>query len=319
MRIFTIAYNTFIEVIRQPIYLIIATCGLVLVLLSPQFTMFAMLENHKLIKDMGLATIWLTGILLAAFSASHVIYHEIDNKTILTILTKPVSRVSFILGKFLGLLTSIWVAQYILTIVLLQLVRTEITEAAYSDTDYPVMLGYVFSIVFCLLMAGFMNFFYDRPFMSTTVLCAIPTFTMMFFVLCLVRPNWKLQVSWDILDVKIFQAALLIFLATTIMAGVATAVSTRIPPLPCLFICMFVFLFGLFSDYLFGKNIEQSWLIKLCYYIIPNLQIYWVIDVVWTDRTIPWDYLQYVVGYTFFMLACFLSLAFILFQERETA
>ena len=71
MRIFTIAYNTFIEVIRQPIYLIIATCGLVLVLLSPQFTMFAMLENHKLIKDMGLATIWLTGILLVCiFSIS---------------------------------------------------------------------------------------------------------------------------------------------------------------------------------------------------------------------------------------------------------
>ena len=317
MKIFTIASNTFIEVIRQPVYVIIATCGLVLILLSPNFTMFAMLENHKLIKDMGLATLWITGILLATFSASHVLYQEIENKTILTILTKPVSRVSFIIGKFLGLLFSIGVAQYILTLVLMQLVRTELTEARYSETDYPVMLGYIFTILFCIGIAGFMNFFYDKQFMSVAILYAIPSFTMMFLILCLVDHEWNIHLSLDVLDQTVFQASILVFLATTIIVALATALSTRLAPLPCLFICTMFFLLGLFSDYFFGNN--NSWIMQVCYAIIPNLQLYWVIDIVWSEKTLPWDYFLYVLGYTGCILLCLLSLAFALFQERETA
>ena len=317
IRIFTIAGNTFTEVIRQPVYLIILACSMALILLSPYFTMFAMLENNRMIKDMSLATILLTGLLLSAFSAASVIYQEVENGTILTIITKPVKRSSFILGKYLGLLTALLVAEYLLALVLVQLVRTEITEAAYSRTDYPVFVGYIVAAIITLLLAAFANFFYEKPFVSSAVLFALPVFSVFFFALCLIGYNWKLQPILTTLDMKLLIAILLVFLATALLTAVATAASTRMPPLPTLVLCAFVFLMGLFSDYLFGRHVDVSYAAKVIYNIIPNLQIYWVIDAVLDDRAIPVDYVGYILGYTALYLAGILALAMALFEERE--
>ena len=318
IRIFTIASNTFTEVIRQPIYLIILATSMVLILLSPHFTLFAMLENNKIIKDMSLATMFITGVLLAAFSASNVVYKEIENRTILTILTKPVNKISFIIGKYLGLLTSLFVAEYLLTIVLLHVIRTDITEAAYSKSDYPVIIGYVSAIIFSLLMAAFANFFYEKPFISSTVVFALPIFSIIFFALCLVGPDWRLQPIFTNLDTKILLAAFLIFLALMLLNGVATAISTRLSTFPTLLICFAVFLLGLFSDYVFGRHSQDNWFAFLCYSIIPNLQIYWIIDAIIENKKIPFDYICYVFYYTMLFLSAVLSLAVAFFETKET-
>lgn len=251
-QIFTIAANTFTEAIRQPVYLIILGCSMGLILLSPYFTLFAMLENNRMIKDMGLSTLLLTGLLLAAFSASSVIYKEIENKTILTVISKPVSRVGFILGKYLGLLAGLLLAEYLLTLILIHVARTEITEAAYSDTDYPVLLGYLAATAFSLGIAVFANFFYKRPFTSSAVVLAIPIYTVIFLILCVLNNKWSFQPFT--LDTQLALAAFLIFLATAVLTALATAGSTRLGPLSTLVLCIAVFCAGLLSDYLLTKH-----------------------------------------------------------------
>lgn len=332
IRIVTIAINTFTEVIRQPIYLIIVGCSLFLILCSPYFTMFAMLANNKMIKDMGLSTILLTGLLLAAFSAPSVIYHELENKTILTILSKPVSRASFILGKYLGLVLGLLVAEYLLSLVLTQVVRTEITEAAYSHTDRPVFIGYLLATLFTLGLGAFANFFYEKPFTASAIVFAVPVFSLVFLALCLVRHDWQLEPFGKPPDLSLFLATLLIFFATCILTAIATAASTRMGPVPTFAICTILFLCGLFSDYAFGNMGQSSWtealahlwagyfypfIGKLCYTIIPNLQIYWVADAVVEGRRIPWTAIQYMVIYTIFWLTAILALAIAVFQDQE--
>ena len=60
---------------------------------------FTMEDDQRMMIDLGLSTILLCGTLLAAFIATNVLNREIQNRTVLTVISKPVSRPVFVLGK----------------------------------------------------------------------------------------------------------------------------------------------------------------------------------------------------------------------------
>jgi hypothetical protein len=121
------------------------------------------------------------------------------------------------------------------------------------------------------------------------------------------------------MDWRLVPAAVLILFALWILAAVALACSTRLEMLPTLAICSAVFLLGIMSDYLFGRPAEQGvWWATALYTIIPNWQLFWLADAVEMGRsTFHWNYvgkaLLYVAGY----VGAALSLAVVLFEERE--
>ena len=119
MKTAAIATNTFREGVRQPVFYVLVVGGSALVLASTYFTLFSFGEEAKIVKDMGLATITLLGLLIALFTSSSVIADEIDRKTVLTVLCKPVTRVQFVLGKFLGIVSTSFAAMAVLTLVLI--------------------------------------------------------------------------------------------------------------------------------------------------------------------------------------------------------
>src|SRR5690242_17231027 len=111
----TIARNTFVEAVRQPIFFVmIVICG-VLQLFNTWSTGFSMgysdsaevSGDNKLLLDIGLATVLVCGMLLAAFVATAVVSREIENKTVLTVVSKPIGRPTVVLGKYLGVAASI--------------------------------------------------------------------------------------------------------------------------------------------------------------------------------------------------------------------
>jgi len=92
----TIAKNTFIETLRQPIYGIIIGAALLLLFISPSIAMYTMSDDNKLLREIGLSTLFLTSLFIAIFSASGAVAKEMENKTIMTVLSKPVQRLSLI-------------------------------------------------------------------------------------------------------------------------------------------------------------------------------------------------------------------------------
>ncbi|MFP8873786.1 MAG: ABC transporter permease, partial [Myxococcota bacterium] len=64
-------------------------------------------ESARIVQDVGLAAIRLFGIGIAIFVGVGLIHNEIDRRTIYTILSKPVSRAEFVLGKYLGLVATV--------------------------------------------------------------------------------------------------------------------------------------------------------------------------------------------------------------------
>ncbi len=104
LRVATIAKNTLIESLRQRVLLVLLLFGIVLTGASLYFTHFTFIDEFKFLKDIGSAAISVTGLLVAMIGAAQLIPAEIERRTIYTVLSKPVRRFEFLLGKYFGLL-----------------------------------------------------------------------------------------------------------------------------------------------------------------------------------------------------------------------
>lgn len=102
-RIWTIARNVFLEVVRDRILYVVGVFGIVMVLAITMLPEVAAGTEDKLIIDTGLAAINLLSLFVVVFIGTGLINKEIEKKTVLVLIAKPVSRLEFILGKHLGL------------------------------------------------------------------------------------------------------------------------------------------------------------------------------------------------------------------------
>jgi ABC-type transport system involved in multi-copper enzyme maturation permease subunit len=95
------------EAIRQPVYFLLLGIGLVLLVVNFYLPFFSLGEDIKMLKDCGLAIILFCGMFLGIWTSSTSIAEEIEGKTAMTLLSKPINRRQFIVGKFLGIFNSV--------------------------------------------------------------------------------------------------------------------------------------------------------------------------------------------------------------------
>ena len=76
---FTLAKNTFIETLRQPVYAIIIVAALFLLFISPSISMYSMSDDDKFLREIGLSTLFLASLFVAIFSACGAVAEEIEN------------------------------------------------------------------------------------------------------------------------------------------------------------------------------------------------------------------------------------------------
>lgn len=98
-----LALNTYREVIRDRILYALILFAILLIGLSLALGQLTFAEQSRISANFGLSAIHLCAVILAIFIGSNLVSKEIEKKTILTILTRPINRLQFILGKCLGL------------------------------------------------------------------------------------------------------------------------------------------------------------------------------------------------------------------------
>src|SRR5262249_49705716 len=103
-KVAAIARTTAKEAWAQPLFWVELLPGAVLLIMFPFIPYHTFGEDVKVIKDSGLTLIMVLSILLAVWTASVSVADEIEGRTALTLLSKPVGRRQFILGKFLGVI-----------------------------------------------------------------------------------------------------------------------------------------------------------------------------------------------------------------------
>ena len=182
-RLFAIAKNTFIETLRQPVFAIIIVFALLLMALAPTISMYTLDEDIKLLRELGLSTLFLAGLFIAVFSATGAITEEIETGTITTVLSKPISRPVFVIGKFIGLSGAVAIAHVICTIAYLMAIRHGVLERAADQADWTVILAASSALLLTFILTCFLNYVYDWNFSATGI--AIGTFCLAIGILFL--------------------------------------------------------------------------------------------------------------------------------------
>jgi ABC-type transport system involved in multi-copper enzyme maturation permease subunit len=324
MRILAIARNTFTESIRQPIFVVMLAIGLALLVINPALSTYTLDDDNKLLLDLGLSTIFVSGLFLAAFTATGVLSREIENKTVLTVISKPVSRPGFIAGKFLGVWAAIGLAFWMWSIVFLLTVRHKVLESINAPYDWPVIaLGLLAGFV-ALFIAVWGNYFYNWVFTSRLSGLLAVTLTIAYVLVLLIDKNWNFQpIATEFRKDEYFlpqvlTALLLVLEGLAIMCAVAIASSTRLGQVMTLVVCFAVFALGLWSDYLFGRHTGVTPAAWVGYVLPPNIQYLWLADALTQRHPISFGYFGFVTLYTALYATAVLSVASALFQTRET-
>jgi len=102
-----IALNTFKEAVRDKVLYTILAFAMLMIASSSILATLSVGGEVKLIEDLGLASISLFGTIMAIFIGIGLVSKEIEKRTVYTIISKPIHRYQFILGKFLGLVITL--------------------------------------------------------------------------------------------------------------------------------------------------------------------------------------------------------------------
>ena len=326
MLLLAVARNAFLESIRQPVFLVLVLAGIVALVLNVNLAAFTLEDDTKLFIDLGLSTLFLVGLLLAAFTATSVLTKEIENKTVLTVVSKPVPRPVLVAGKYLGVAAALAVGFWSLAAVFLLAIRHRVQSGLGAEAafDMPVI---VFSLLFgglALAGAALANYLHRRPFPSVFVVSLAAALTCGLGVVWCIDRDWRFQspaVDWN---PQVMLGLLLIFEAILVLAAVAIAASTRLGQIPTLLACLTAFLLGLVSEYFLGTVVgavdRPAWLRAACwplYVAVPNLQFFWPADALTQGHAITGGYVGTVSLYAAFVAVAMLSLAVLLFQQRD--
>lgn len=317
LKLAAIAKNTFLESIRQPVYAIIVISALIMFILSPSLTMYTMSEDNKLLREIGLSTIFLSGLFIAIFTACSAITEEIDSKTVTTVLTKPVNRYVFILGKFLGIAGAVFLAHYLLTIVHMLMIRHGVLETASDTHDWTVISLGCAALLISISISAFMNYFYDWNFTSAAIAMLTVLLSFVLFILVFIDPQWQFNPvnnSFSLFDVY---ASLLLLQAVTILIVIALMFSTRFNIVLTLSSCVGIFLLGLVSNYFFGKAAQTNLWAKIARTIVPDFQVFWISDAIYEGAKIPISYIWISTSYSILYIVGVLFLSIALFHRRQ--
>lgn len=137
-RLSAIALATFKSELAQPLFMIVMIVGIVGIILSIYIPYNTFGEDIKMLKDSGLTWIRVLCILLAVWGASTTLSEEVEGRTALTVLSKPVKRRSFVIGKFFGIGWTTALMFIVLGAVLLAVVSYKaVYDARESSSEVP--------------------------------------------------------------------------------------------------------------------------------------------------------------------------------------
>ncbi len=148
------------ELVRQPIFLLLMTGSVLFEIFLAVPYYFAFGDEPKLVENSVLAVMLLSGLFGAVLSASSSLAREIRSGTALAVLSKPVGRAQFLLAKFAGLAAALTVLTYVNMIGVL--LASRMAFDAYGKTDLPA-IGIFVGGNFTGLRAGGLQQFFPAP------------------------------------------------------------------------------------------------------------------------------------------------------------
>lgn len=325
-KIVAIARNTLIETLRQPVYgVLMWVAAFWIGVVAPSLAGFTLESGGdlKLAKDVGLATLLLYGLFASVFSATSVITREIESHTVLTVVSKPVSRPIFLLGKYLGVCGAVLIGYYFLCLAFFLMIRQGTMPTVADPWDYPVLIFSGLALLISVVAATFGNYVYGWHFSSALTAWVVPLLTVALVLVLFISGKWEFQApTKDFGDMQAPYAVMMTFGGVLVLTAFAVALSTRFSQVVTLILCAGVYVVGLLSDHFFGIPAAAAggaWFYKVLYAAVPNFQFFWAGDALTQELIIPLSHVAQAVAYAVLYSLGILGLGVTLFETREVS
>lgn len=172
-KIGVIAFNTFRESVRDRVLYNLVLFVLILVGASIFISELSVSQETKFIATLGLSSMLVFGALIAIFIGVGLVYKEIDRRTIYYLLSKPVHRYEFIIGKYFGLCLTLLVNSAVM-LVAIELALLYVNRG-FTPLQWPVLIAGLFIYLELALLVAIALMFSS---FSTPMLAALFTFAL---------------------------------------------------------------------------------------------------------------------------------------------
>jgi ABC-type Na+ efflux pump permease subunit len=291
-RIIVIARNTLTEAIRQKVLSVLLLFGLVLICTSAYFSQLVIDQQIKFVKDFGCGAIGLIGFALAVLSTAQLLPQELHNRTIYTILAKPVRRAEFLFGKFFGVVLLLTLSVALMSIAF---AGTLVWQEAQGIAQTQAI--------------------YDRT----------PNWQKSPDVVSAYNHDVA-AIEEQARDPQLIEAVLLIYAKLVLTAAIALLISTfstsfifTVVTTTMLYlvghlesVAREVWLQGGASAELF-----QSAFIGLIALLVPDLNAFTIIDEILAGNKVPWWHTFNLLGYAGVYIIVLLAVSELIFRNRE--
>lgn len=339
-QVLAISLTTLRESIQEPIAFLIMLSGMVITILVPVFQFNRFSEDGRLARDSGLSTMLVFGLVLAAGTAGRSVAGEIESGTAAAIIGKPVSRVTFLLSKALGVF---WVVSIFWFGILCATLTAERISARFITTE--TFSGYVIdrtTLIIALgslllvLIIGAIAHFMRRSFGVVTY-CGMAVAQALVVLVSgfysrIGKPFYVFgqagcsdphhhhalqRIIYDPeLNLRIIPAALLIIFILAVFVSLASALATRLQSGATLIVCALVLMVGLTGD-AFTLNVNLfSWRV-LPAGLLPDVQHFWMCDALANGGRIAMTYVVEAGLYALTCCALFLTVGCMAFENRD--
>ena len=269
-QIAALAGLTALDIIRQPITLLLTTTCIVFIALLPMVLTHTLGEAHKLVRDSALAFYFIFGLLSGSYAACSALVYDIRKGTVSSILSKPVNRSLFFLSKFFGV--AVVALLFSVGATLATLMSTQMAaDAFHLDGRIGGLLFGVLLLAYSL--AAGVHYFTSKPFASHAFFLMLAGLSIAFFLTGYLDTHTHPPSDGTASLSHLLSACILIAIAILMLCAIAVSLAVRLDMIPTFMLCSALFLLGLFSDYLFGRpGAEGSFFAGLLYTLIPNWQ-----------------------------------------------
>ena len=282
-----IARATTKEAIRQPLFLLVVAISSLVLIANTVAPFFTFEDEGKMLSECGLATLLISGALLAVWTAGTSITSEIEGKTAMTLLSKPIDRRQFLLGKYVGIVQAVIWMFLILTALFSVLIFIKVgydqKEQSLDVTPY-----------WQWLRVSDVEFPVPHPEGMAVVAGILPGIALTFMQVC-------------------------------VLGAISVTVATRLPMVMNLVICFAVFVIGNLTEIIVNQSVEGqakesvTFTARLISMVVPSLSAFNISSAVATGRVVPQDYLGYSFLYAATYIGAMLLLGFLLFEDRDLA
>lgn len=317
-----IARNAFLVSLGDPVYLVLLLVVVAAMAFFATLPTFAFGQELRLIRDQSLALNLLGGVVLAALATSVVVLRDLQQGALSVLMSRPVSSFCVMTGKWSGLAGALLLYQITTGVAVLWMTRAiavDNSEAQY--VDHVTLCFYFGSILLALAGMAVKHYFFGGWYVWQANVAVCGMFVLAFAISSFLGPDgqpqaWGHNVDWSsAAAVAASYFALLVFLSC--LLPVAVRANAAI-----LFGCAAViFAVGMLSEFAIDGLFGAGWLGDTVKALLPNWQIYWLSDMLASEKRAPVaGVLRFLSGGMVHAL-CFAGLSIIgatlLFDRRE--